>query len=81
MSILFSFSVLILFILQYVENKAEHHKNVDGACDSELLTEIRKMQKKMDLMEETISKLTKSKTRDCPKYDNGTYLPKFPHMT
>ena len=56
----------MLFLLQSVEN----HRNVGEACDSELLAEIRKMQKKMDVMEETISKLTNSKTGD----GNGMYM-------
>ena len=53
-----------------MENGAEHHQKVGGACCSELLAEIRNMQQKMNVMEETISKLTKTKSGA----NNGTYI-------
>ena len=73
MSLYLVSAFFIFVLLQSVEGEDEHTKK-QNTCNSELLAEFKKMQKKMDVMEEQISRLTKSKTEDCTKCDIGTYM-------
>ena len=63
--------MILIFVLQYVKSEDFHQTENENACDSELVTEIRKMQKKIDTMEGQISRLTQSTTEDCMKCDGG----------
>ena len=73
MSIYLVSAFFIFVLLQSVEGEDEHPKN-QNTCNSELLAEFKKMQKKVGVMEEQISRLTKSNTGDCTKCDRGTYM-------
>ena len=60
---------LLLTVLQFV--KGEETQTKETACNSELLAEIRKMQKKIDTMESQISSLAQANTADSSKCERG----------